>query len=47
MLYTADINMSNGRTPVMPVQGGFLVIRPDPNVFEDLVQVKTWKEDGF
>ncbi|CAN0007313.1 unnamed protein product [Scytosiphon promiscuus] len=39
LLYTADINMSNGRTSVMPVQGGFLVIRPDPRVFEDLVKI--------
>eukprot|EP00903_Cladosiphon_okamuranus_P022060 g20287.t1 len=40
LLYTTDLNMGDERkTPVMPVQGGFLVIRPDLEVFEDLVQV--------
>ncbi|CAN0277989.1 unnamed protein product, partial [Ectocarpus sp. 8 AP-2014] len=39
LLYTADINMGNSYTPVMPVQGGFLVVRPDPEVFQDLVQI--------
>ncbi|CAM9268444.1 unnamed protein product, partial [Ectocarpus sp. 12 AP-2014] len=39
LLYTPDINMGNSYTPVMPVQGGFLVVRPDPEVFQDLVQI--------
>ena len=41
MLYTTDVNMGDvKKTPVMPVQGGFLVVRPDLEVFEDLVQVR-------
>lgn len=40
LLYTTDVNMSDlKKSPVMPVQGGFLVIRPDPAVFDDLVEV--------
>ncbi|CAM9734915.1 unnamed protein product [Ectocarpus fasciculatus] len=39
LLYTPDVNMGNAYTPVMPVQGGFLVVRPDPEVFQDLIQI--------
>eukprot|EP00752_Nemacystus_decipiens_P003689 g3399.t1 len=40
LLYTTDVNMGDvKKSPVMPVQGGFLVVRPDPGVFEDLVQI--------
>lgn len=28
------------KSPVMAVQGGFLVVRPDPAVFDDLVEVR-------
>lgn len=41
LLYTTDDNMGDvKKTPVMPVQGGFLLVRPDLEVFEDLVQVR-------
>ena len=39
LLYTEDVNMANKLTPVLPAQGGFMVIRPDIEVFNDLVQV--------
>lgn len=41
LLYTADVNMGNARSPTMPVQGGFLVIRPDLAVYGELVEVCT------
>ncbi|CAM9833802.1 unnamed protein product, partial [Laminaria digitata] len=39
LLYTEDVNMANDRSPTLPVQGGFMIIRPDLTVFNDLVQV--------
>ena len=31
--------MANLKSSVLPVQGGFLVVRPDLSVFDDLVEV--------
>ncbi|CAN0050547.1 unnamed protein product, partial [Ascophyllum nodosum] len=38
LLYTTDVNMANLKSSVLPVQGGFLVVRPDLSVFDDLVE---------
>lgn len=44
LLHTTDINMANGRSPVPPVQGGFLVIRPDLAVFEQLTEASARRQ---
>lgn len=44
LLHTTDINMANSHSPVPPVQGGFLVIRPDLVVFEQLTEVSARRQ---
>ncbi|CAM9249820.1 unnamed protein product, partial [Phaeothamnion confervicola] len=47
LLYTVDVNMWNPKFPVKPVQGGFLVVRPDPTVFAGLQDVlRTVRYEG-
>lgn len=39
LVYTCDEFMRNDQTNVCPVQGGFLLVRPDRKVFDELIDV--------
>ncbi|CAM9135538.1 unnamed protein product [Discosporangium mesarthrocarpum] len=40
LLYTEDVNMAGPkRSPVIPLQGGFMVVQPNKQVFEDVLEV--------
>ena len=39
LLHTDDINMKGKNSPISPVQGGFLLVKPSMEVFRDIVNI--------